>query len=72
MPFGHHNTPHLNKEFVMPGETTHTYEVTWVPEACKAYHVGDRLRLIVGNQPPASMTLNYGGDCNGIIATLIS
>lgn len=49
----------------MPGETTHTYEVSWVPEACKTYVVGMRLRVSVMNPPPASITLNYGGNCNG-------
>jgi hypothetical protein len=54
------------------GETNHTYEITWVPEACKTVSVGQRVRLEVVDPPPLSITLNYSGACVGIIATLVS
>ncbi len=56
----------------MPNESTHTYEVTYVPAGCKSYTIGMRLRLTVVDPPPTSITLNYSGACNGVIATLIS
>ena len=56
----------------MPGESTHTYEVTSVPEPCKTYVVGQRIRVTIANPPPTTIVLNYGGVCDGIIAMLIS
>ena len=53
-----------------PG-TLYTYQITFVPLGCKQYAVGQIIRVQAGNPPPATITLNYGGACNGVIATLV-
>ena len=53
-------------------ETSFTYVVTYAPPECEQVHVGQRIRLFVADPPPATMTLNYGGVCDGVVATLAS
>jgi hypothetical protein len=53
-------------------ESNHTYVITSVPKGCEAYVVGQRIRVYVSNPPPQSIVLNYGNQCDGIVATLAS
>lgn len=53
-------------------QTNHTYSVSYVPATCKTISVGTIIRVEVVDPPPSTITLNYGGGCDGIVANLIS
>lgn len=51
------------------GPTTYNcfYRVTYVPEGCEDYHVGDLIGQNLPDPKPQTITLQLNGPCNGVV-----